>query len=296
MGKTKNGCAYEALYSSTADKVTKGQIKRQTQAAFRRQIWDGACVDGKLHGFGTLQDTAGNKDDVDALTYRGLLFVNGKHLWAPRIITNLDNYAVLGSTTGYRPKQQYLIGFRDPEYTGFGHFYETNDDGGIEPADVYLRRSVYLNPSAYFRQGFMFRGKRADWIRVHASQYSDCPGTRFYCIEIDNQKMECRTDCREEWDEASASGLAVLGKYLDEEMPKLEATAQASNIDIGGVKAMLAPFVARAEALRVQQIVRRKAEAEVARGNALRSANEAGRLVSSPSLDKLVRQALGAKP
>jgi hypothetical protein len=297
-GKTKNGCAYEALYDGPLDRALKGQMKKQAQAAFRRQTWDGACVNGKLHGFGTLRDTVTSKKDTAPLTYEGVLFVNGQHLWAPRITTNLDNYALLNSTIGYRPEREHLIGFFDAAYTGFGHFYNTLDDGDIEPAEVYTRRSVYLHPMVYFRQGYTFRGRRADWIHIWARD-SYCNGLS-YCIEVGDQKIQCESDCRAEWNEASASGMAVLGKYLDEQMPLLEAKAQAGGVDISGVKAMLDPFVTRAESLRVWDLARRKAIAEAAaasaRKTALQTANQSGRVVENPSLDKLLKQSLGARP
>jgi hypothetical protein len=90
--------------------------------------------------------------------------------------------------------------------------------------------------------------------------------------------------------------LAKLDEYLAENMPKFEAAALAGGVDTSGVKTLLAPFIARAGALRVKQAEWKKADADAARQAASQAATQAGRLMGSPSLDKLVKLSLGAKP
>jgi hypothetical protein len=276
--KTGDGCAYDVALPTYPDAKYRNSRVAEEKKRARDQIWQGACIKGRAHGVGTLLQA--NRFATDE-TLRGIIFVNGKHLWGPYISENPN-----GSSVSFT---RYVVSFVSPRDVEFSTFTNTNIDGSVNSPESY---KIDI-PTAFITTDFTWPAKRT-YTALHRDP-SYCKQLA-WCIVIGSQSVPCRTDCRREWDQESAKGLALLDKYLADNMPKFEAAALAGGVDTSGVKTLLAPIIARAEALRVKQVEWKKADADAARREASRTATQAGRLTGSPSLDKLVKLSLGAKP
>lgn len=299
-GKTRNGCGLEAINRWVAGQSSRSRLAEAEDArlkeSFRRQTWSGSCIDGRAHGAGALVDSLVGQDarpvkDGDETTPRaetleGVLFVKGRPLYAPHRLTSLKVAAYVDEQYIYKPTPTWRLGFAGP-VDRLAEFSGTLEDGGILPVGDYSNRA---RPEAWLYPGVSAHGMTYNYVALRDGGGRPCNGlSRCVAIGSPTQRaVPCASDCSAEWDEWTGPFLEVFIGQLASDMPRFEAAALAGGVDASGVKALIAPFVARSARLQKAQTARALAAADAARRNSVEAATQAGRLFVSPALDRLL--------
>lgn len=283
-GKTKNGCSYDQLADYGLSKMINDRISEGIKLSFARQTWEGPCVNGRVHGVGTLREIATGSKDIKAETREGLFFLDGRHVWAPHVASNMESASALSKERAGFPYHRVVLTFENPDrlhlgndYGAFAYFENTNPDGSIQAADTYLNKAW---PSAYIADGIPMGGSTEErlYLRLTPSSCNGMPR----CLMVGNGKryISCRMDCREEWNELTTPIFFKLTAYLDVWMPKIVATGKSKNLDTSGVVALVSPLIARVGQLRSEQI---------------QKVSQQRRPIESENLNQLIRRAMGGR-
>lgn len=290
-GKTRNGCSYDIELPPWNNSK---EARKKAKESFSRQTWDGQCVNGRLHGEGTLHDYGVKFQSVsdDYTTKQHLVFIHGRRLRGPYSTDNLDHIRMFDGSLRYRNLE---FGFGEvatsPDRIDY-LLMNTLVDGGINPVSSVdsgsdAKLTDLLGGIAALADGgitkdpspaIFYANGRTDGYRSSVELDSDgilCD-RQAACLGIwtsefaktgepipDTSKVYC-SDCRLEWVEASASALLQLSGYLEQHMPQFEATAQANGIDISGVKQLVAPFARDRVEARIAQARRQLAQQKAA--------------------------------